>query len=426
MRPGNPSGEVPILHDSLISHEVERALAGLPDGVDVLRSITILGRSLAPDLARRAASLHELRTRARRRFPTLYLPYLHAKGLEQASAELVARSRARRIAAQRPGARLLDATCSIGADALACALEGLSVVGADVDAESLTFARANFRYHNALGQFVRADAATPAVRAELYLVDPDRRVDGQRSLDPAAWSPTLAESLATATRFEGACLKLAPALDIERLRSAEAAALPESLPREREWLSREGELAEVCLWTGALAPEAIGADQRVATRIDSAGASHRLAGSPIERAAMSPQEAESAAFLADPDPAVIRSGLLGLLAEQEGLRPLAPQLGYLGGDRPSRSPFLRVFRVLGSTPLDRKRVRRMLREHEIGPVSVRKRGHQERAEVLARRLRGDGPRRGELIVARLDSGHRVYLVEPVVGDEGLEPPTSSL
>ncbi len=426
MRPVNPAETDPIHRDSLISDEVELALSGLPDGVDLLRSITILGRCLAPDLARRAASLHELRSRARRRFPTLYLPYLNAKGLEQASAELVARSRARRIAALRPGARLLDATCSIGADALACALEGLRVIGADLDAESLAFARANFRHHNALGQFVRADAAAPAVRAELYLVDPDRRVDGRRSLDPAAWSPTLAASLAAATRFEGACLKLAPALDIELLRGAEAALLQGSLPREREWLSREGELAEVCLWTGSLVGESIGPDQRVATRIDASGAAHRLAGSPVERSPMSPSEAESAAFLADPDPAVIRSGLLGLVAEQEGLSPLAPRLGYLGGDRPSRSPFLRVFRVLGSAPLDRKRVRKMLREHEIGPVSVRKRGHQEPTEVLARRLRGDGPRRGDLIVARLDSGHRVYLVEPVVGDEGLEPPTSSL
>lgn len=426
MRPGNPSGEVPTHRDLLFSDEVERALAALPDGVDVLRSITILGRSLAPDLARRAASLHELRIRARRRFPTLYLPYLSAKGLEQASAELVARYRAREIAARAPGARLLDATCSIGADALACALEGLSVIGADLDGESLSFARANFLHHNALGHFVRADALAPAARAALYQVDPDRRVGGQRSLDPAAWSPSLSASLRTAARFEGACLKLAPALDVELLRSAEEAALPASLPRQREWLSRGGELAEVCLWTGVLAEESGDPQHRVATRIDSSGASSRLEGRASQRPALSPEAAEAAAFLADPDPAVIRSGLLGLLATQEGLSPLAPQLGYLGGESPSRSPFLKVFRVLGSTPLDRKRVRKMLREHDIGPVSVRKRGHQERAEVLARRLRGDGSRRGDLVVARLDSGHRVYLVEPVVGDEGLEPPTSSL
>ncbi len=50
-----------------------------------------------------------------------------------------------------------------------------------------------------------------------------------------------------------------------------------------------------------------------------------------------------------------------------------------------------------------------------------------------RKFRGRGEQRGDLLIARLDSGHRAYLVEPtaptvpgVVGDEGFEPPTSSL
>ena len=332
MRRAIPSGEVPTLRDSLFGEEVEQALAGLPDGVDVLRSITILSRSLAPDLARRAASLHELRIRARRRFPTLYLPYLNSKGLEQASAEVVARSRARRIAQAQAGASLLDATCSLGADALTCALEGLRVVGADLDAESLSYARANFLHHNALGHFVLADAAAPAARTDLLLVDPDRRVEGRRRLDPSAWSPPLGTSLRVATRFAGACLKLAPALDVELLKAAEEAALPADLPRQREWISREGELAEVCLWTGTLAEGAADPQQRVATRLDRLAGSCRLVGAPVDRAALSPREAESAQFLADPDPAVVRAGLLGLLAEQEDLRPLAPQLGYLAGE----------------------------------------------------------------------------------------------
>ena len=116
-------------------------------------------------------------------------------------------------------------------------------------------------------------------------------------------------------------------------------------------------------------------------------------------------------YIADPDPAIVRSGLLGLLASQQQLAPLAPRLGYLGGDQPPNSAFLRAFRVLDVVSLDRKKVRKMLREHDIGPIAVRKRGHPEPAEVLARKLRGDGARRGELLIARLDSGHRAYLVE---------------
>ena len=67
-------------------------------------------------------------------------------------------------------------------------------------------------------------------------------------------------------------------------------------------------------------------------------------------------------------------------------------------------------------------------------LEVKKRGHPDSAETLARRLRGSGSRRGWLVVTRLRQGHLALLVEPdsaaasaeVVGDEGLEPPTSSV
>ncbi len=341
------------------------------------------------------------------------LRYLHKKGLEQASSELVARARAQRVASIASGATWLDATCSIGADALAVALAGLRVSCADLDPESLSYARANLAHHGRSACFVRADATRPAVKAELYYVDPDRRKDGRRSLDPRAWSPSLEACMKTAGRFAGACLKLAPGLAPESLLDAEQAVLDATLARRREWISRAGELAEICLWMGSLGDEGAAPDRRVATLLTHEGARHEFAGEPISRAALTPQEAQAAEYLADPDPAIVRAGLLGRLARSEELAPLAPKLGYLGGSHPSKSPFLRVFRVLDSVALDRKKVRKMLRAHDVGAISVRKRGHPEAAEVLASRLRGDGSRRGELLVARLDSGHRAYLVEPV-------------
>jgi hypothetical protein len=58
-----------------------------------------------------------------------------------------------------------------------------------------------------------------------------------------------------------------------------------------------------------------------------------------------------------------------------------------------------------------KRVRRLLAEHDIGTLQVRKRGHPDTAEALARRLRGPGSRHGQLAVARLERGHLAYLLE---------------
>ena len=64
----------------------------------------------------------------------------------------------------------------------------------------------------------------------------------------------------------------------------------------------------------------------------------------------------------------------------------------------------------------------MLREHDIGSLQVRKRGHPDRAEVLERRLRGKGRRRGHLAVARLEDGHAAYLLGPGSEPGATEPP----
>ena len=215
--------------------------------------------------------------------------------------------------------------------------------------------------------------------------------------------------LRVAASFDGACLKLAPALDPALLLEAERATLPADLPRRREWLSRAGELVEVCFWTGRLAAGV--EDERIATHIDAQGLESTFSGSPEACAPLSASEAATAAWIADPDPALLRAGLLGNLARELDLAPLAAEIAYLGGSTRPRSPFLRVWKVLASCPLDRKKVRAMLREHDIGPISVRRRGNPEAPESLMRKFGGSGSKRGHLLIARLADEHRAFLVE---------------
>jgi hypothetical protein len=145
--------------------------------------------------------------------------------------------------------------------------------------------------------------------------------------------------------------------------------------------------------------------------LDGDGGLARLAGSPLEVSPLAPEEARSVAWLAEPDPAVIRAGLVGRLAAEQDLAPLGPGLAYLGGERRPSSPLLRAWRVLGTSALDRKRVRGLLREHDVGPLTVKKRGHPDSAQVLATRVAGPGSRPGLLAVARLARGHLALLLE---------------
>jgi hypothetical protein len=427
----------------LFTPRVAEALAELTPDLPLLGVHGRLRRALGDELGRQAAELYELRKRAVRKLGSESVPFLTRKGLEQATAPTLAANRARRMASR--ASQIWDATSGIGLDSLALARLGVLAVASDLDPHTAACAQANLRAAGFGAPVIRADAGRAPFRhsgkrPDGVLIDPDRRVSGARSLDPERWSPSLSSALAVAGQLGAGCLKLAPALD---------PALTDAVPNCRaEWTSLGGALAEVSLWLGAWATGPAG---RAALLLGRDGSAQRLHGQPRSVQPLSPDEAPQAAWLAEPDPAVIRSGLLGALAIALRMQPLGPQLAYLGGPEAPPGPFLRAWKVLGTSPLDRKKVRRMLAEHGIGPLHVRKRGHPDTAEALAKRFAGPGEALGHLAVARLERGHLALLLEPgdghrpippalggprmeaptagrgdLVGDEGFEPPTFSV
>lgn len=392
--------------DPLPAH-VRKALQGLEAGLDPLAADRALRRALPAADVRVAAEQAHLRARGAIKFPGLVDGVFTAQGLEQASDPRAAAARAQRIAQRSPAAWVLDATCSLGADARALARAGLRVVAADRDAHLVRMAAWNCRAASGLAEgspvaAIVADALRPAARTRLLVADPDRRPQGERRGDPRLWSPPLAELLHAAQDFAGACLKLAPAFDVDRW----CASAPDPEPRSWQWISVAGELKETVLWTGELA----GPNEREVLVLQGDAATH-LAGTPEECAPLDAEAAAVVRVIAEPDPALIRSGLLGLVANRESLAPLGPQIAYLGGSAAPNSPLLRSWHVIDSAPADSRRVRRMLAEHDVGALTVKKRGHPDSADVLARRLGGKGARRGVLVVTRLARGHRAYLVE---------------
>ena len=145
--------------------------------------------------------------------------------------------------------------------------------------------------------------------------------------------------------------------------------------------------------------------------------SHRLRDRPITLVSLQRTEVSEIEWLAEPDAAVIRSGLVANLARDLDLRALASESAFLGGTSRPDSPFVRSWRVLGSTSTDPRRVRELLGEHDFGPVRVLKRGHPESPETLARRYRGPGSRTGLVAVLRLDRGHAALVLDPASGPD---------
>ncbi|MFN3649017.1 MAG: class I SAM-dependent methyltransferase [Armatimonadota bacterium] len=326
----------------------------------------------APELAAAAVEQVRLRLRAKARFPLAEGMWFSGPLLEQASGAVAAEYHARRFSRWE---RVADLCCGLGADAAALAA-GARVCGVDRDPLALAITRANAE---ALGVGDRVEllpgelpgAAPPAPAA---WVDPGRREGGRRTRQLEAISPTLPEVLSLRDRIQSLGIKLSPATAHEELD-----ALLGAIPHEREWLSVGGECRELVVWTGELR-EAEEPGTRAATLLP-AGESLRGVPVPI------PEGGAAAPFLLEPDPAVIRSGLVGNLAVRLGTRALDPQLAYLVSDRKVESPFAAVYRVGEPEPFSLKSLAARLRQAGAGDVVLKTRGSAARPELLRQELR---------------------------------------
>jgi hypothetical protein len=113
-----------------------------------------------------------------------------------------------------------------------------------------------------------------------------------------------------------------------------------------------------------------------------------------------PPPSEVREFVFDPDPAVIRADLVGLLAGQLGAAAVDHGVAVLTGPLPAASPFADCYRVEHAAPFHAGKLRDYLRQHGIGRVTVLKRAVDLDVNEVARKLKPDGPEHRALILTR--------------------------
>jgi len=345
-------------------------------GTVALTALTRLRRGASTELAAAAWEQATLRRRALAsgKFTRAAMLYFTRDALEQATGETIAAHRARRYA---PFGPVADLACGIGGDALALA-EAHAVLAFDRDPLRLAILRENARAYGFAARIVpiRADLTQfSPPRADALFCDPGRRTaDGRRVFTAAAYQPPLASILRWREVVPALGVKVSPGIVREEWPSPDDA--------EIEFISEGGTLKEGVLWFGPLRGAA-----RRATVLPS-GATLTGAGEIGGTIVAGPP----GAFLYEPDPAVIRAGLVEDLARQLGATKLDPDIAYLTADRLTPTPFARAYRITEALPFSLKRLTARLRALNAGEVTVKKRGSPLDTDRLARQLRGRGPR----------------------------------
>jgi hypothetical protein len=118
------------------------------------------------------------------------------------------------------------------------------------------------------------------------------------------------------------------------------------------------------------------------------------------------------AFLHEPDPAVIRSGLVSLVAAQLGATLVDPTIAYLTSAAPAGSPWVSSYRVEQVLPFNLKKLKSLLRARGVGRVTVKKRGSAIEPETLSRQLRGPGGGTAVVVVTRVAGAPTALVCQP--------------
>ncbi|MFD8499460.1 class I SAM-dependent methyltransferase [Amycolatopsis sp. NPDC059657] len=303
--------------------------------------------------------------------------------LQQASASLVARHRAARLA----GRDVHDVTCSVGADLVEIARVASRALGSDVDEVRLAMARHNAAVAGVSPGLVRADALRPVSRGTVVVADPARRDSaGRRAWKPADFLPPL-DGLVDAYPGRELSVKCAPGLDFDIAPWAD----------EVEVVSLDGQVREACLWRGDSAVS------RRATVLRSDGAQWTITDAePDEIPSRAPGE-----WLIDPDGAVVRAGLVRHYAARHGLWQLDDRIAYLTGDEPPAG--IRAFRILEHGPYSEKSLRALLKKYEVGRLEILVRGLDVDPDVLRRKLKPKGGEEATLVMTRIGRSGVAFL-----------------
>ncbi len=341
-----------------------------------------------------ALELQEARRRAVDKFEHPDQLIADRVGVEQSTGTHIARYKARRF--HDSGIRRIsDLCCGIGGDSMQFAAI-METTAIDMDP-----VKAWMTGENAHCRTVCADVMDLSIESDAIHIDPARRDpgSGQRTHEPARWSPDEVAIRSLLEKYPNASVKMGPGIDTRNFSL-------ESAGSELEFISMNGQLKQAVLWTGKLAR-----GSRRATLCSNEDILTLHSDMPEPAPVKEPCWVDS--WLHVPDPSVERARLLGLLCREWHLAEPCEGLGLLVGDDMASSPWLTPYQVVDQVPWRIDRIKDWLRHHDAGQVEIRTRGKAvDDVDRLRSEFSGDGNRPWTVFGLRLGHSKVAVMTHP--------------
>ncbi|MEU5596438.1 class I SAM-dependent methyltransferase [Streptomyces sp. NPDC020298] len=361
---------------------------------------TRLRRDHPADLVSAALGQARLRQRAAAKFGAedAERMYFTPNGVEQSTRTSVADYRAGRLT-ELGVTSVADLCCGIGGDAIALARAGIRVLAVDRDPLTAAVARANAQALGLADLIEVREADVTEVDTAGYdavFVDPARRGGRGRIFDPEAYSPPLSWAVGAASAARVAALKIAPGIPHE--------AVPERA--EAEWISDGGDVKEAVLWFGTGAGGGFGGAAVRATLLPGPR-------SLLSRGLPDPEVRPVGRYLYEPDGAVIRAHLVAEVAEELDGGLIDPTIAYITADTPRPTVYASAYEITDRLPFNLKKLKALLREREVGVLTVKKRGSAVEPEELRRKVKPQGPNSATVFLTRVAGAPTMLIGHPL-------------
>lgn len=318
-------------------------------------------------------------------------------GLEQATALAVAAEHADRFRAAGISS-VADLTAGLGVDSMAYAGLGLTTVSVEHDHATALLAEHNLSIFPH-AHVVHGDAIEVGKGIDISGVyaDPARRNTHARVTQPEHYLPSLSSLLGLRDSHEALGIKLAPGIPKKHLPSE----------AEHQWLSLDGEVKECAVWCGPLAHAYT--RSALVLRTNGKKTEVRDQGSIAEVGALGD-------FLYEPDNAVIRAGLVAEVAQDVKGHLIHPTIAYVTSDTEMHVPSATMYRIRDVLPATTSTLRSYVRSHNIGTLTIKKRGMDISPEHLRKEISPRGDNAATIILTRAGNSRKAIVADRLYED----------
>ena len=322
------------------------------------------------------------------------------------------------------GAKVHDLCCGMGGDSFYLPAS-LTLTGVDLDENRLAMYRHNLQAFGKDASVKCADvrsieSADNGMRADYFTIDPARRaIEGENQRDLRNLTPTLEEVVEISKHYKGGMAKLPPGYPPAEIPDGTEILYLGGHSDCRECLVLFRELAKhpdtvravivgkngetVAEWTRRRdrSLETLDDDlQEKLDRNDSLEGKDRTYRTATSRSDL--PLGGIGKYIAEPAPVLIRSRLFSdaALAHDPDAHLISEGIAYVSSDKPLPAPAFTSYEILAHAEIATGAVRSMLKEHDIGKITLKLRGVKLDPDAETKRLKPKGKNSAILFYTR--------------------------